>query len=134
MIEADWRNGSELDRFLGDHRQTMLPFFGWFADLVEGEASPAVAASVVTMQIVIGCCLLLNQYVRPALWAGIVLNVTLTLAGQVNPSAFYLVTQIALLIELGPLAGDAIVRRRAVMLGSLPWHCCRSPERSDLLR
>ena len=56
-----------------------------------------------------------NRYVRPALWAAIVLNVTFTLAGAVNPSAFYLVIQVTLLLALSRPVSMTIAVRRAVL-------------------
>ena len=56
-----------------------------------------------------------NRYVRPALWAAIVLNVTFPLAGAVNPSALYLVIQVTLLLALSRPVSMTIAVRRAVL-------------------
>ena len=78
----------------------MLPFFRWFSDALLDPLAAPVAWLVVAMQIAIGACLLLGRFPRRALWAGVILNVVFTMAGRVNPSAFYLVMELALLIGL----------------------------------
>ena len=68
----------------------------------------------VEAQIAIGLCLLLNRWPRRALWAGVVLNVCFTLAGSVNPSAFYLVFELGLLSGLSRPVYMTIAWRRAM--------------------
>ena len=109
MIDPAWWTGDLLRAFLTEQRADMLPFFVPFADHVVEPLAPVVAWLVVWTQLAIAVCLVTNRHVRPALWAGIVLNLSFTMAGRVNPSAFYLVMQVTLLFALEP-AGDAAHR------------------------
>ncbi len=91
----------------------MLPWFSWFADALVEPLALAVAWVVLIAQLVIGACLITNRCVRPALWAGIVLNLAFTMAGRVNPSAFYLVMEITPLFALARPVNESIAVRRA---------------------
>jgi hypothetical protein len=93
----------------------MLPFFRTFSDAFVTPLALPTAWLVVEAQIAIGLCLLLNRWPRRALWAGVVLNVCFVLAGRVNPSAFYLVMELALLIGLSRPVNMTIAWRRAVL-------------------
>jgi hypothetical protein len=56
-----------------------------------------VAVVVAVAQVLIGLAIAIGRPLRLALWAGVVLNVVFVLCGKVNPSAFYLVMEAALL-------------------------------------
>lgn len=58
----------------------MLPLFVPFADYVLLPLAPVVAWIVVSMQLTITSGLFTNRYVKPALWAGIALNLCFTIA------------------------------------------------------
>jgi hypothetical protein len=66
-------------------------------------------------QLAIAIALVTNHHVKPALWAGIALNLCFTMAGRVNPSAFYLVMQMTLLFSLSRPVGVTIALRRATV-------------------
>ncbi len=136
VIDPHWWNGDELERFLVEQRPHMLPFFRWFADgLVQPLATP-VAWLVVGLQAAIGVALVLGRAPRVALWAAVALNVCFTMAGRVNPSAFYLVMELALLVGLSRPTGFVIARRRATLwlvpaLAALPF--ARTVEPSEAI-
>lgn len=115
VIEPSWWTGAALDRFLVEQETTMLPFFRWFSDLLIEPLTVPVAWLVVAMQLTIGVCLLLGRFPRRALWAGVVLNLCFTMAGRVNPSAFYLVMELALLVGLSRPVSLTIAWRRATL-------------------
>ena len=95
----------------------MLPWFGWLSDHVLMPLVPQVGITVLGMQIGIVICLATNHRVQQALWAGIVLNLCFTMAGRVNPSAFYLVMQVAMLFALSrPVPREVALRRAGVWL------------------
>jgi len=119
LIDPTWWNGDQLQRFVDDQRPLMLPWFRVFADDVVSPLAPAVAWLVLVTQVAIAGCLIVNRNVKQALWAGIVLNVVFTMAGRVNPSAFYLVMQLALLFALSRPVSTQIALRRAA-LWSIP--------------
>ena len=115
VIDPNWWTGDVLDRFLAAQRPHMLPFFRSFSDALIDPLTAPVVWLVVEVQIAIGLCLLLGRFPRRALWAGVALNVCFTLAGRVNPSAFYLVMELALLIGLSRPTNLTIAWRRATL-------------------
>ncbi len=114
VIDPEWWTGDALREFLVEQRPHMLPWFTWFSDVLVEPLATLVALGVLAAQLVIGGCLLTNRFVRPALWAGIVLNLAFTMAGRVNPSAFYLVMEITLLFALARAVSEPIALRRAI--------------------
>ena len=124
---AGWWTGDGLLGFLDEQALEMLPYFTPFADHVVTPLAGGVAWLVaILMQLAIGVCLLTNRHVRPALWAGVLLNVCFTMAGSVNPSAFYLVMEAALLLALSRPIPVRIAQRRAALwvivgVASLPF-------------
>ena len=114
LIDPQWWNGQLLLDYLARQRPHMLPFFVWFTDLAVIPLAAVVAGGVMTAQLAVAGCLAANRFVRPALWCGIVLNVAFTLAGSVNPSAFYLIMQLVLLFALSRATSMVIALRRAV--------------------
>ncbi len=126
VIDPRWWTGDGLLGFLDEQALEMLPYFTPFADHVVTPLAGGVAWLVAMMQLAIGVCLLANRHVRPALWAGVLLNVSFTMAGRVNPSAFYLVMEAALLLALSRPIPVRIAQRRAVLwvivgVASLPF-------------
>ncbi|MFW2334398.1 MauE/DoxX family redox-associated membrane protein [Ilumatobacter sp.] len=115
VIDPNWWTGDVLGAFLVEQRPHMLPFFRAFSDAFVAPLALPTAWLVVEVQIAIGLCLLLNRWPRRALWAGVVLNVCFTLAGRVNPSAFYLVMELVLLIGLSRPVNMTIAWRRAML-------------------
>lgn len=115
VLDRSWWTGDVLDQFLLEQRPHMLPFFRAFGDAVVAPLAVPTAWLVVEAQIAIGLCLLLNRWPRRALWAGVLLNVCFTLAGRVNPSAFYLVMELVLLIGLSRPVSMTIAWRRATL-------------------
>ncbi|MGA9276670.1 MauE/DoxX family redox-associated membrane protein [Ilumatobacter sp.] len=114
VIDPTWWSGDHLLDFLEQQRPQMLPWFVWFSDGVLTPLAPLVAWLVVAMQLVIAACLATNRWVARALWAGVLLNVCFTMAGAVNPSAFYLVMEMALLFSLSRPIREAVANHRAV--------------------
>ena len=120
FLAAGWlRAGVErdqaLDRFLVEQETAMLPFFRWFSDLLIEPLVVPVAWLVVSVQLTIGLGLLFGRFPRRALWAGVLLNLCFTMAGRVNPSAFYLVMELALLVGSSRPVSLTIAWRRATL-------------------
>lgn len=115
VIDAQWWSGAYLRDFLAEQRPVMLPWFRPFADAVVDPLAPVFAWLVVAVQLAIAACLFSNRYLKSAVWCAIVLNVAFTMAGRVNPSAFYLVMQLALLFALSRPVPATIATRRAVL-------------------
>lgn len=126
VIDPGWWTGDGLLRFLDEQAGEMLPYFAPVADGAIEPWAGGVAWLVLVIQLAVGACLLANRHVRPALWAGVILNVAFVMAGRVNPSAFYLVMEAALLLALSRPVSLRIAHRRAVVwlfvaLLSLPF-------------
>lgn len=115
VIDPDWWSGRHLVVFLDEQQLDMLPFFTPFANDVVSPLTVVVSWLVLAMQLMIAICLISNRHVKPALWAGIVLNVCFTMAGRVNPSAFYLIMEITLLFARSRPVDQRIAVRRAVL-------------------
>ncbi len=115
VIDPRWWTGDGLRNFLDEQTAEMLPYFGPFADGVIEPWAGGVAWLVLVTQLAIGGCLVTNRHVRPALWAGVILNVSFVMAGRVNPSAFYLVMEAALLLALSRPISVRIAQRRAMV-------------------
>ncbi len=113
VIDPRWWTSQALREFLAAQRPHMLPWFGWLSDNLLVRFAPQVAITVLGMQIGIVICLVTNHRVRQALWAGVVLNVCFTMAGKVNPSAFYLVMQLTMLFALSRSISREVALRRA---------------------
>ena len=100
IIDPDWWSGDSLRAFLQEHSDTALPFFRPAMTGVLGPRAVLVSVAVVVAQLAIGLAIALGRPLRAALRAGIALNVIFVLAGQVNPSAFYLVMESVLLFAI----------------------------------
>ena len=106
FIDHDWWTGATLRDFLAAQHDVALPYFRPVMDHAIGPFAVEVAAVVAVAQIMIGLAILVGRPLRLALWAGVVLNVVFVMCGRVNPSAFYLVMEAALLygISTGTVA------------------------------
>jgi hypothetical protein len=113
VINPSWWSSEHVREFLDEQRPHMLPWFGWLSDQVLTPLAPQVGITVLGMQIGIVICLATNHRVKQALWVGIVLNLCFTMAGRVNPSAFYLVMQVTMLLALSRPAQREVALRRA---------------------
>ncbi len=102
VIRADWWTGAELDRFLVEQRPHMIDFFPSIVDVAIAPFALPISWIVMAMQLLIGVALLTGRRIELALWGGVLLNTTFVLAGAVNPSAFYLMMQLVLLLALAP--------------------------------
>jgi uncharacterized membrane protein YphA (DoxX/SURF4 family) len=125
-IDHSWWNGTTLRGFLSDHHDMAVPFFRPVIDHVFAPYAVVVAALVVVAEIVSGLAIAIGRSMRAALRVGIVLNVAFILCGQVNPSAFYLIMEIALLLAIadGVLGGrpSTVNRRTLVYAGVAAVH------------
>ncbi len=106
IIEPAWWRGDTLRSFLEVQHDVALPYFHPVMEHVIAPFAVEVAAIVAVAQILIGLAILFGRPLRLALWCAVVLNVVFVLAGRVNPSAFYLVMEAALLygVSVGLLA------------------------------
>jgi uncharacterized membrane protein YphA (DoxX/SURF4 family) len=100
LIEPKWWNGQALRTFLTAQHDTALPFFRPVMEHVVAPAATPVALVVMFTQIGCGVAIAVGKQMRLALCWGFLLNITFILAGRVNPSAFYLVMEAAMLLAV----------------------------------
>ncbi len=93
-----WWSGDELLSFLDSSEPLRLPVYEPFIDLFVRPLPIFVSVIVVVLQVLVGFALLAN--VRPVAWTlvGIFLNVNFIMAGEVNPSVFYVVMGMAVVL------------------------------------
>lgn len=99
-IDSTWWNGAKLRGFLTDHHDLALPFFRPVMEQFFAPYAVAVTVVVILAEILAGVAIAIGRSMRLALQVAVVLNVAFILCGQVNPSAFYLVMEIALLFAM----------------------------------
>ncbi len=97
-IEGAWWAGDELLRFLASDTTYAIGMYEPFLDYVVQPLPVLTAVIVCALQLAVGVMLVLNVRPLVALAAGAFMNLHFILAGVVNPSAFYLV--IALVVVL----------------------------------
>lgn len=93
-----WWSGEDLLAFFDSTEALRLPVYELFVDSLVRPAAVPVSAVVVILQLLIGLALLIN--IRPVAWTlvGIFLNVNFIMAGEVNPSVFYVVMGMAVVL------------------------------------
>ena len=105
LVAAAWWHGSALRTFLHAHSHSAIAFMPTVASSVIEPLATPVSLLVMLTQPLIGLSLITGRMLRPALAWGITLNVVFVLMGEVTPSVFYLVIELALLtaIDLGAI-------------------------------
>jgi uncharacterized membrane protein YphA (DoxX/SURF4 family) len=99
-IDARWWNGDSLRSFLDTHRANAVPTF---RPIIEHAIQPyavVVAFIVMATELACGVAITVGRPLRAALRWAVVLNTTIILCGQVNPSVFYLIMEIVLLMAI----------------------------------
>jgi len=100
LIDARWWNGDSLRSFLDAHRANAVPPF---RPVIEHAIQPyavGVAFIVMATEFACGIAIATGKPLRAALRWAVALNTTIILCGQVNPSEFYLIMEIVLLIAI----------------------------------
>ena len=97
-LDGSWWTGDDLLAFLDSTEELRLPVYQPFVDLLVRPLPVLVSAVVVGLQLLVGLALLAN--IRPITWAlvGIFLNFNFIMAGRVNPSVFYVVMGMAVVL------------------------------------
>lgn len=108
-LDPGWWSGEEVAEFSRRQMNDALPFYRPFLEHVVAAMPGITAVVVLASQLVIGVALVLNH--RPWAFAlgGALLNLQFILAGQVNPSVFYIVT--AMTVVLWTMAVEVPARR-----------------------
>ena len=100
LVDADWWSGDGLRTFLDEQRATALPPFRPVIERTIQTFGLIVAFVVVATEIGCGIAIMTGRPLRAALRCAVVLNITFVLCGEINPSAFYLVMEMVLLVAV----------------------------------
>ena len=100
VIDPSWQSGNYLTGFLIDHQDDTVGWYSPFVDTFVSGNTQTVSAIVLVMQFVVAASLLTGQVRSIGLGLGIGMNLHFLAAGSVDPSAFYLLAQIALVFLL----------------------------------
>lgn len=116
LIEANWQNGSALVTFFDQQVSGGHVTFPFYRAMIQDLFAPnALSLSWVIMigQLLVGMAMLAGFFTNFALLCGLFMNFNFIFAGQVNPSAFYIVIQMALFIgNAGAIIGiDEFISR-----------------------
>ncbi len=97
-LEVGWWNGEEVAGFAAGQLTEALPFYRPFLEHVVPTMAIPVAVIVIVAQFAVGLALLVNH--RPVAFAlaGAFLNLHFMAAGRVNPSVFYIVLAMAVVL------------------------------------
>lgn len=127
MADPGWKDGSTLAAFLHERVATgtvAIPPYAWLIEHVFLPHAAALALVVLLGQLLAGAGILLGALTNAALLGGLFMNLNFLLAGEPNPSAFYIVIQaVLLLVNVGAVLGiDArlAARVRSPLLAAQP--------------
>jgi thiosulfate dehydrogenase [quinone] large subunit len=117
LIEAGWNDGSSLVAFFNQQVSGNHVYFPFYQALIRDIFAPhALSLSWVIMigQVLVGVSVLAGFFTNFALICGLFMNFNFIFAGEVTPSAFYIVIQMALFIgNAGAIFGvDQFLSRR----------------------
>jgi thiosulfate dehydrogenase [quinone] large subunit len=100
LIDPQWWNGEHLRTFLTVHHPTAVRPFQPIIDHAIQPYAAWIAIGVMASELACGVAIAIGRPIRAALRWAVMLNVTFVLCGQVNPSAFYLVMEMVLLVAI----------------------------------
>lgn len=98
--DSQWWNGGQINEYILDNRPHTI---GWYRPIVDSvvlDYRMFWAFVIIAAELAIGVALLTTVRIRTALAAAIFLNVNFVLVGSTNPSIFYLVLQLGLVLWL----------------------------------
>ncbi len=98
VIEPTWWNGVELTGFVNTHAGDSVDAYRPFVEELVMRFPSPVSWGVLALEFVAAALLIINLRPDIGLTIGGFLNVQFILAGQVNPSVFYLVLALGLLL------------------------------------
>ncbi|MEZ4660636.1 MAG: hypothetical protein R2911_24030 [Caldilineaceae bacterium] len=116
-ISPGWPTGHDLTAFFQQQLSSGHVVYPFYQHLITHLFTPHVVMMswiIMVGQLLVGLAILSGTFTNIALLAGLFMNVNFVLAGAINPSAFYIVIQVALLLtEVGAIYGiDRILCRR----------------------
>ncbi len=113
-LSGDWWRGQEVLDFVATETEHRVGAYGYVLRWIVEPLPTTTAVVVVTGQLLVAVMLALNYRVGVALGIGAFLNIQFILAGAVNPSIFYLVATLGIVVwRLETAASPATIRRLA---------------------
>ena len=100
LIDPEWYSGDLLIEFLQAnllHGGATFPIYNGLMMGLFTEHASFLSNLVTAGQLYTGLAIFFGIFTRPALLAGLFMNMNFVLAGTVNPSAFYMIIQLTLL-------------------------------------
>ena len=123
FLEPGWHDGSALAQFLDVHvagGQSAFPFYTQLVQTVFGPASLPLGLTIMVCQLLVGSAILTGTFTNVALLGGMFMNLNFILIGEVDPSAFYVVIQVVLLLSnIGAVFGLDYFLGRKIRFGFL---------------
>ncbi len=101
LFEPGWLDGTALASFLGDQLNAGQVFFPFYRGWIENSFIPGangLSWIIIAGQLLVGMAILSGTLTNFALLWGLFMNINFILAGQVSPSAFYVVIQTILFL------------------------------------
>lgn len=102
LSDPEWYSGVALHHFFFERIADGDVAFPFYQLLMEGPFSahaPLLSKLIMVGEFYCGVAILVGLFARPALLAGLFMNLNFILAGSINPSAFYIVIQLTLLFS-----------------------------------
>ena len=117
LQDPNWPDGVALSTFLHQKLEGGAIVFPSYREVVESVFLPNVqllALIVIGGQLLAGIAIMSGTFTNAALLGGLFMNINFILAGQVNPSAFYVIIQSVLFVSnVGAVLGvDEFLSRR----------------------
>jgi len=101
-LEPGWHDGSALAHFLEAQvagGQVAFPFYAQLVQTVFEPASLTLGLLIMVCQFLVGLAVIAGTFTNLALLGGLFMNLNFILIGEVDPSAFYVVIQVVLLLS-----------------------------------
>ncbi|MEK7863394.1 MAG: hypothetical protein AAB295_09045 [Chloroflexota bacterium] len=122
ILDVNWNDGAALAQFLHtklDGGQVVFPTYRMLIEEVFLPNVGLLSLVVITGQLLAGIAILFGAFTNLGLLGAMFMNINFILAGQVNPSAFYVIIQSVLFIaNVGAVMGlDEVISRRI----RYPW-------------
>ncbi len=100
LADDSWLSGEALAAFLTgqlDHERIVFPAYQALVSDLFLPAAASMVTVIIVGELLCGAAILTGTFTNAALFCGIFMNLNFILAGETNPSAFYIVIQMALL-------------------------------------
>lgn len=122
LADPDWWTGRVLADFVSDHQQDTIYWYEPLLDLVVADLATGWASVILLTEILIAVSLLTSVRLRTGLAAAVFLNLNFLLVGSTNPSIFYLILELVLIlwmVETSAQPRSSLRWSRVMVVGGL---------------